>query len=418
MKKLLTVSVLAIMAVSTANAEIASTQYVNTQTGAGVDGKIVYTGQNYITSDNLKGATEQLDAAIKGVADNVGNTNVADQISAAIEGATIGQDQVSGLGDTLDGKQDLLDSTNVVTDGTGNVITEISAVDGVVTATKGMALGTLATQNTVTQAQVDGLTTALAGKADSATTLSGYGITDAYTKTEVDGKVANMEVTTNRTSNITQSLNDGNSTAYPTVGAVKTYLDDRFTLNEYSGEEGVNVNNLNHTITLTDNAVDGEKLKDDTVTSAKLAPAVRTDIAKGVAADTLSQQNKAAIEALPTTYASKTTVETAYQDAINTAEADAVAAAKTETTNQVNALKNTEVKANADAIAGMDATYAAQEGKYIASVTQADGKVTATYADLTDVAKMEVPEVCNGTATCALVWNKNTKTLDWEAIMQ
>lgn len=34
------------------------------------------------------------------------------------------------------------------------------------------------------------ISTAIAGKADSATSLSGYGITDAYTKTEIDGMVA------------------------------------------------------------------------------------------------------------------------------------------------------------------------------------------------------------------------------------
>lgn len=357
MKKLLTVSVLAIMAVSTANAEIASTGFVTDRTGT-------VTGTAF---DSLSEDEKNLTGAINAIAGKVGNVDA--QIEEAIENATIEQGQVSGLD------------------------------------------------------------TALAGKADSATTLSGYGITDAYTKTEVDGKVANMEVTTNRTSDITESLANGNSTAYPTVGAVKDYLDDRFTLNEYSGEEGVEVDNINHTITLTDNAVDGKKLKDDTidggklkddtVTSAKLAPAVRTDIAKGVAADTLSQQNKAAIEALPTTYASKTTVETAYQNAIDTAEADAVAAAKTETTNQVNALKNAEVKANTDAIAGMDlATVGGGDGQYIKSVTQADGKVTAVADTLSMQLLTNVPTECaTGIATCALVYDSDTSGFKWESIM-
>lgn len=31
------------------------------------------------------------------------------------------------------------------------------------------------------------------GKADKATTLSGYGITDAYTKEEIDNKIGNIE---------------------------------------------------------------------------------------------------------------------------------------------------------------------------------------------------------------------------------
>lgn len=39
---------------------------------------------------------------------------------------------------------------------------------------------------------VEALTTTVEGKADKATTISGYGITDAYTKTEVDAKVASV----------------------------------------------------------------------------------------------------------------------------------------------------------------------------------------------------------------------------------
>lgn len=36
---------------------------------------------------------------------------------------------------------------------------------------------------------VEGLTTTVSGKVDKATTLAGYGITDAYTKAEIDGKL-------------------------------------------------------------------------------------------------------------------------------------------------------------------------------------------------------------------------------------
>lgn len=39
--------------------------------------------------------------------------------------------------------------------------------------------------------------TALAGKADKATTLSGYSITDAYTKTEVDNALSGYVATSN-----------------------------------------------------------------------------------------------------------------------------------------------------------------------------------------------------------------------------
>ena len=45
------------------------------------------------------------------------------------------------------------------------------------------------------QAQVDaGQNTEIAKKADKATTLAGYGITDAYTKAEVDAKFENIDI--------------------------------------------------------------------------------------------------------------------------------------------------------------------------------------------------------------------------------
>ena len=50
--------------------------------------------------------------------------------------------------------------------------------------------GTLATLNEVTKAQLSAaLSAELTGKANSATTLAGYGIDDAYTKAEVDAKI-------------------------------------------------------------------------------------------------------------------------------------------------------------------------------------------------------------------------------------
>lgn len=42
---------------------------------------------------------------------------------------------------------------------------------------------------TRTQELINEIKTRLAGKADTASTIAGYGITDAYTKTEVDNKV-------------------------------------------------------------------------------------------------------------------------------------------------------------------------------------------------------------------------------------
>ncbi|MBQ8255522.1 MAG: hypothetical protein IJY99_00965 [Alphaproteobacteria bacterium] len=322
MKKLFTVSVLAIMAVSTANAEIASTQYVGNRTG-----NLEFTGQ-------AEGKTD-LTAAVNAIANAVGDTNVGAQIEQAIGNASVldlsdGAEYAKTADVVTNEELEALDG-NVTGSG---VVTSISQADGNVTATlkkitddevdsiskdKITGLGALATKDTVTQAQVDGLETTLAGKLNT-TDLAGV-VTDGDVTHAVTGEAVAEAI---------KSANEDISLA----------LDDKADKNDvYAKSEA-----------------DG-----------KFAPI--------------------------------NTVEAAEQTAIDSAKNAAIAAAE----NQVKAL---------------DATFAAQEGKYIASVSQVDGTVAATYADLTDVAKMQVPEVCNGTATCALVWNKNTKKLDWEAIMQ
>lgn len=60
-------------------------------------------------------------------------------------------------------------------------------------------LGALAKKSTVAETDLDSsLATKINGKADASTTLAGYGITDAYTKTETDNKVAEAIGTVNK----------------------------------------------------------------------------------------------------------------------------------------------------------------------------------------------------------------------------
>ena len=55
-------------------------------------------------------------------------------------------------------------------------------------------LGALATLDEVAESNLaSALATKINGKADAATTIAGYGITDAYTKTEVDNAIAEVE---------------------------------------------------------------------------------------------------------------------------------------------------------------------------------------------------------------------------------
>jgi len=88
--------------------------------------------------------------------------------------------------------------------------------------------------------------TALEGKADKATTLSGYGITDAYTKTEVDAKF--VKIGENNVINNSITINE-NSSENPvtigsegiTVGTNSTHMDST---GFYAGRKNTN---LDHT---------------------------------------------------------------------------------------------------------------------------------------------------------------------------
>ena len=294
MKKLLTVSVLAIMAVSTANADIASTNYVESRTG-----DVVLSGTNYVSGQTeLTGAVRALDTQIKANA--------------------------------------------------GDVVT-------------------------------------LKGKADSAAAaISDLQTADQTLQAEIDEKQVKLKVAAD--------------------SAIKLAEDGTMTLEGIA--TSTELGNIQSAITKLDGAENVEG-------------SVKKQIADAIASEvTRSDRYADAAEQAAKDYADGLAGNYDAAGSAATAKSEAIAAAKTETENQVKALADGQVAANASAIAGMDATFAAQEGKYIASVSQEDGTVTATYADLTDVAKMQVPEVCNGTATCALVWNKTTQKLDWEAIMQ
>ncbi len=91
------------------------------------------------------------------------------------------------------------------------------------------ATGAVQVSSSIPQARVDGLDTALAGKADKANTLEGYGITDGATKTELTdglaGKVdnaaiADMQVKANLTTNAEWATEKTLDDKYPSNAAV------------------------------------------------------------------------------------------------------------------------------------------------------------------------------------------------------
>ena len=99
--------------------------------------------------------------------------------------------------------------------------------------------------NYYTKSQTSGateLTTAFGGKADTATTLAGYGITDAYTKTEVDNKLGTgftvssiTEVIESNERVTASALNDLNTNKLDVSAYTPTDLSNYYTKSETSG---------------------------------------------------------------------------------------------------------------------------------------------------------------------------------------
>lgn len=214
---------------------------------------------------------------------------------------------------------------------------EIADVDGLQGALDGKANAT----HTHTTAQVDGLDTALAGKANKATTLAGYGITDAYTKGETDSAIAAaVAAAPHLKRTIVEELPDTEGADENTIYMVGTGAGSE----DSAYEEYMLINGA------------FEKIGSSKV-----------DL---------------------TNYAEKTYVDAAKQEAISTAATDATQKANTAEQN---------AKTYADGlIAGLDVEDSAQSGKYVSAVAEVNGKIQVTRADLPAAATL-VEGTENGT---------------------
>ena len=103
----------------------------------------------------------------------------------AITDVTGLQDKISSIETSVNGKADK--STTLAGYGITNAYTK-TEVDGKVSD--------LTSQLGTANEAIEGLETSIEGKADKSTTLAGYGITDAYTKTQTDGFLAGKADTT------------------------------------------------------------------------------------------------------------------------------------------------------------------------------------------------------------------------------
>lgn len=294
-----------------------NTLYVNT-----ANGQVCYwNGTQYVTVVKATGQT------ISGAGDN--NTlpttkAVVDYVASQIAGQDIGS-LVTRI-ETAEGEIDTLQDQMGVVQGEGKGSIKKALSDAKAYADS-LAPNYAAAEHTHEIADVTGLQGALDGKANKATTLAGYGITDAYTKGETDGAIA-MAVAN------AEHLKRTIVEALPDVGDA-----DEHTIYMVGDGEGEG-NQKYEEFMLVNGAF--EKIGDSAV-----------DL---------------------TDYALKTEVEAAKQEAISTAAGDA--------TTKASAAKQ-NAKTYADGlIAALDVTDAEVKGQYVSAVSEVNGKIKVSRKQL------------------------------------
>ena len=264
---------------------------------------------------------------------------------------------------------------------------EITDVDGLQTALDGKANAT----HTHTTAQVEGLDTALAGKANKATTLEGYGITDAYTTTQTDSKIAEAIAAADHLKRaIVESLPEvgsadantiymvpqGGSTEDP--GTATSHYNEYMLINgafELIGSSQVDLSGY-ATETFVTNAINALDVADTAVANQYVSQVVETD-------------GKIAVTRAPLPVTSVTEGSANGTIAVNGADVNVHglgSAAYTEASAYEVA------GAAAAAVAALDKADSAQAGQYVSAVSQENGVITVTRAQLPTA-----PEITEGT---------------------
>ena len=254
--------------------------------------------------NDLSGTVTALDGELETVSQLAGSA--ASTASAAASDAA---EALSGLADkedkankktTLTNSETDYPSTSAVTaalatkanvDDVPTTVAELTdASDYVTTDGLSGAIST-ATENMVTDTE---LTDALAGKADKATTLAGYGITDAYTTAQIDEKLEDVAVGgmegmeqvlagKQDVSNLVQVVSEADTTKYPSGAAVYKELETKANASDlanYATTETVNqieqnVTNVTQTVTQLG----------DTINNAETGLAAKVDDAVAAATE-------------------------------------------------------------------------------------------------------------------------------------
>lgn len=268
----------------------------------------------------------------------------------------------------------------------------IADVNGLQDALDGKANAT----HTHTTAQVDGLDTALAGKADKSTTLAGYGITDAYTQTQTDTKIAEAVAAAPHLKRaIVEELPAVGSADANTIymvpqgegsvddpGTATSHYNEYMLINgafELIGSSQVDLTGY-ATETFVTNAINALDVADTAVANQYVSQVVETD---GKIAVTRAS--------LPVTSVTEGSANGTI--AVNGADVNVHglgSAAYTESSAYEVA------GAAAAAVAALDKADSAQAGQYVSAVSQENGIITVTRAQLPAAATL-VEGTANGT---------------------
>ena len=315
-----------------------NTLYVNTATGevaywngTGYQTVVPATGKTISgTGDNNHLATTK--AVVDYVATQIGELDVS-ALTGRVDTLETEMDAAEGRLDTVEGQ-----ITTINSEGEGSIKKALSDAKAY---TDSVASGKADVDHTHEIGDVTGLQTALDGKANAATTLEGYGITDAYTKTATDSAIATaVAAAPHLKRTIVEQLPDAGEADENTIYMVGTGAGSE----DSAYEEYMLINGAFERIGTSD-----------------------VDL---------------------TNYATKEYADQAEADAISTAAADATQKATAAETN---------AKSYADGlIASLDVEDTAQEGKYISAVAEVDGKIQVTRADLPAAATL-VEGTENGT---------------------
>ena len=233
--------------------QIATTAFVTTA----LSNKTSVSGNAGTATKLANARTITLDGDVSGSVSFDGSDNVTITTTVADDSHNHTISNVDNLQANLDAKAPLaspalVGTPTAPTATAGTNTTQIATTAFVTTAVANktsVASATKATQDasgnviTSTYATKTELTNGLAGKANTATTLSGYGITNAYTKTEVDTAIANSAYTlptasstlggVKTTSTVTST---SGLTACPIISGVPYYKDtnNTYTLSSFS----------------------------------------------------------------------------------------------------------------------------------------------------------------------------------------